>query len=149
MKNTKVVSGFPGIGKSFIFNEESDLIVLDSDSSQFSWISPGVRHPDFPNNYIHHIQNNLGKADIILVSSHDIVREALKINSIEYVLVYPDRTLKQEYLQRYKDRENKESFLDFFNSKWDEFINQMEEEAFPQTFVLEKGQYLKDVIEFI
>lgn len=49
MKKTKVISGFPGVGKSFNhYNTDDNLIVLDSDSSLFSWESEGVRHPDFP-----------------------------------------------------------------------------------------------------
>lgn len=50
-RKAKVISGFPAVGKSYMFNDKSDLIVLDSDSSLFSWESEGVRHPDFPNNY--------------------------------------------------------------------------------------------------
>ena len=52
---TKIIAGFPGIGKSYVFNQRK-YKCLDSDSSLFSWIEKGVRHPDFPNNYI--ITNN-------------------------------------------------------------------------------------------
>lgn len=146
MKNTKVISGFHAVGKSYLFNNKSDLLVLDSDSSDFSWISEGVRHPDFPNNYIKHIIDNIGQADIILVSSHDVVRKALQENNIKYTLVYPDKLLKDEYIQRFEDRGDGEPFLDFFNTKWDEFIDDMENETFPEKIKLTNGQHLKDVI---
>jgi len=111
-KKTLVISGFPGIGKSHFFRKNKDKVVLDSDSSKFSWIEKGIRHPDFPNNYIKYIKENLayinplgvGKADIILVSSHKNVRDALVENDIPFTLVYPSRDIKEEYLQRYKDR---------------------------------------------
>lgn len=35
-KDTMVISGFPGIGKSYFFRKNKDKIVLDSDSSKFS-----------------------------------------------------------------------------------------------------------------
>ena len=142
----KVVAGFPGVGKSVLF-KNSNLNVLDSDSSKFSWIEPGVRHPDFPQNYINHIKVNIGVADIILVSSHDVVRKALAESGIEYYLVYPDISLKEEYLDRYRQRGNDEKFIALLKSKWEEFILSIEEETFPTLLKLSSNQYLSDVIE--
>lgn len=142
---TKVVAGFPGVGKSVLF-KNSNLNVLDSDSSKFSWIEPGVRHPDFPQNYINHIKVNIGVADIILVSSHDVVRKALAESGIEYYLVYPDISLKEEYLDRYRQRGNDEKFIALLKSKWEEFILSIEEETFPTLLKLSSNQYLSDVI---
>lgn len=142
---TKVVAGFPGVGKSVLF-KNSNLNVLDSDSSKFSWIEPGVRHPDFPQNYINHIKVNIGVADIIPVSSHDVVRKALAESGIEYYLVYPDISLKEEYLDRYRQRGNDEKFIALLKSKWEEFILSIEEETFPTLLKLSSNQYLSDVI---
>lgn len=142
---TKVVAGFPGVGKSVLF-KNSNLNVLDSDSSKFSWIEPGVRHPDFPQNYINHIKVNIGVADIILVSSHDVVRKALAESGIEYYLVYPDISLKEEYLDRYRQRGNDEKFIALLKSKWEEFILSIEEKTFPTLLKLSSNQYLSDVI---
>lgn len=142
---TKVVAGFPGVGKSVLF-KNSNLNVLDSDSSKFLWIEPGVRHPDFPQNYINHIKVNIGVADIILVSSHDVVRKALAESGIEYYLVYPDISLKEEYLNRYRQRGNDEKFIALLKSKWEEFILSIEEETFPTLLKLSSNQYLSDVI---
>lgn len=36
MKDTLIISGFPGVGKSYFNNNNSKLITLDSDSSNFS-----------------------------------------------------------------------------------------------------------------
>lgn len=144
-KNTKVISGFPAVGKS-VLTKESHLTVLDSDSSKFSWIEEGIRHPDFPNNYMQHIKDNIGKADYILVSSHDVVRKALEENNIGYTLVYPSIELKDEYLERYKCRGNNEKFIRFIDENWNEFINAIEKETFPKLIKLEKGQFLADVL---
>lgn len=57
---------------------------LDSDSSNFSWVkdengnNTKERNPEFPKNYIEHIKSNIGKVDVIFVSSHKVVREALE-----------------------------------------------------------------------
>lgn len=102
-KITKVISGFPGAGKSYFATHcGSNLVVQDSDSSQFSWIRPGERHPDFPQNYIQHIKDLLGTADIIFVSSHKEVRAALVEAGVPFMLVYPKRNAKAEFLARYR-----------------------------------------------
>lgn len=145
-KKTKVISGFPGVGKSFLANENHDLVILDSDSSQFSWIEAGVRHPNFPANYMDHIQKNLGKADIIFVSSHDVVRKALAENNIDYDLVYPDPACKTTYLKRYIKRGNNDAFLTMMEKNWENFIAEIENETFPTKIKLTHEQYLSDVL---
>ena len=67
---TRIISAFPGTGKSY-FHNNSEYSTLDSDSSEFSWIinddGDKVRNPNFPSNYISHIKDNIGKADFIFV----------------------------------------------------------------------------------
>jgi hypothetical protein len=138
-KETLVISAFPGCGKSHLFRENKDKIVLDSDSSKFD-------KSDFPNNYIEHIKKNIGKADIILVSSHKEVRDALVDNDIKFTLVYPDISIKDEYLQRYKDRNSPESFIKLLDDNWEIWIGEMNKQKGCKKIKLKKGEYLSDVI---
>jgi len=155
MKNTKIISGFPGVGKSYMFNNNSKLTILDSDSSNFSWVkddkgnNTSERNPNFPSNYVQHIKENIGKVDIIMVSSHDIVRKSLQDANINYTIVYPDISLKDEYIQRYKDRGSNEGFVTMINKNWSNFIVETEKETFPKKIVLCEGEFLADVINFI
>ena len=153
--NTVVISGFPAVGKTQFVKNRKDLKVLDSDSSNFSWTKDNEgnntkeRNPNFPNNYIQHIKDNLGKVDVILVSSHDIVRKALEDNEIKYYLVYPDKDLKEEYIDRYIVRGNNTNFIDFINDNWDKFIDDIDNETFPLKIKLSKGTYLTDIYDYI
>ncbi len=123
---TRIISAFPGTGKSFYYNENKETC-LDSDSSEFSWVKADngnntkVRNPDFPQNYIEHIKENIGKYEFIFVSSHAAVREALKANCIHYYLYYPKTYVKNEYLDRYKERGSPQGFIDLLDSKWEEW----------------------------
>lgn len=146
MKHTKVISGFPGIGKSYVTKEYGEDLALDSDSSSFSWTNAETRHPDFPDNYISHIKSNIGKVNYILVSSHKVVRDALRENHIPYTLIYPSTELKDEYLQRYKDRGGDDKFVEFISTNWSKFISDMRNETYPDHVVLKKNQYLVDVL---
>ena len=81
-KKTVVISAYPCCGKSYAYEHYKDKYsMLDSDSSKFSWKTEKValpdmqdgckweerkvRNPEFPDNYIAHIKENIGKVDII------------------------------------------------------------------------------------
>ncbi len=113
--NTEIYSVFPACGKTWLYEhqEEYDLKILDSDSSQFSWLYTNIdengdtirgvrkiRNPDFPANYIKYIKENIGKYDCIFVSSHKEVREALDAEGIDFTIVYPEQDCKAEWVGR-------------------------------------------------
>ena len=138
-KHTLVISAFPGCGKSHFFRNNKDMEVLDSDSSKFD-------KAHFPQNYIEHIKSNLGKVDIIMVSSHKEVRDELVKNKIPFTLVYPSPEIKEEYIQRYIDRGNTSAFVDLLNKNWNSWINELEEQEGCNKIKLKEGQYLSEVI---
>lgn len=158
MKDTKIISAFPGCGKTYCYNKYlgSDIIILDSDSSNFSWVkdrngnNTETRNPDFPENYIKHIQENIGKADIIFVSSHDEVRKALEEDNIEYLLVYPypDKECKNDFIDRYKKRDSPKSFIDFISENYEKFIYDMRTESFPYSIFLDKNETMDDLLTY-
>lgn len=153
MRNTIIISGFPGVGKSY-FCGNTDLNVLDSDSSCFSWTKDLLgnniveRNPDFPVNYIKHIKENIGTVDIIFVSSHEIVRKALEENNIHYILAFPGKDCKEEYIVRYKQRGNTEEFIDMIDENWNKFISDMEYELFPLKISMSRYEYISDLIKY-
>lgn len=116
--------------------------VFDSDSSTFD-------KSEFPGNYISWmtktLQNNILDGFVALVSSHDTVRVAMQEAGLAYTLVYPDRSLKDEYIQRYITRESPPAFIDMMRKKWDEFIDSCENDP-ADKIVLQSGQYLVDVL---
>ena len=140
-----IISAFPGTGKTH-FYQNSELRVLDSDSSKYSWIEKGVRNPEFPSNYVAYIKENLGCADFILVSSHVSVRQALLDEGLEYTLVFPERSQKNEYIERFRQRGSPESFIDLLMNNWDDWIKEMEEQTGCNKIKLNAGQYLSDVL---
>lgn len=158
-----VISAFPGCGKSTLCNraEQYGLIhcavshdgvidpvdgqkltpIFDSDSSLFD-------KEDFPGNYIEHIKEVLSNYPnvVIMVSSHENVRDAMKAAGIDYTLVYPARELKGLYLERYQDRGSSESFVTMMDDKWNEFIDSVEDDTIPSKLILSEGEYLVDKI---
>ena len=147
-KRAVLISAFPGCGKSTFYNKYSvysesqeeqykdcsNCKILDSDSSQFSWIwkdgqKTNERNPEFPANYIEHIKENMLTQDIIFISTHESVRNALKEAGLEYTLIYPDGSLKEEWIRRFKERGSSDGFIQTVEENWDTWIDQMEEET--------------------
>ena len=126
---TRIISAFPGTGKSYFYNENKET-TIDSDSSNFSWVkdkdgnNTKERNPNFPQNYIEHIKENIGKYKFIFVSSHKEVRDALKENCLFFYLIYPEETRKDEFIQRYKDRGSPIGFVNLIESKWDAWLKE-------------------------
>lgn len=87
-----------------------------------------VRNPDFPNNYIEHIKENIGKVDIIFVSSHLQVREALTNAGIRFCTVYPKKKMLNEWVGRMYRRGNDQKFINFQIEHWDEFVGNISNE---------------------
>lgn len=149
LRKALIISAFPGMGKSHYFKNNScysfdnELVehpgnrILDSDSSDFSWIkdengnNTTVRNPEFPENYIRHIKCNLYNKDIIFVSSHKQVREALEREGLHYAIVYPGKKLKNHLLERYEKRGSSQAFIKLMLDNFDSFVEQIEEETFP------------------
>ena len=157
MKNTLVVSAFPACGKTVAYNKYKDSkTILDSDSSEFSWIKDEFgnntkeRNLDFPNNYIQHIKDNLGKTDIIFVSSHLNVRQSMKDNDINYITIYPSKECRLEWVGRMYLRGNDAKFISFINDNWDNFMFDIKNEPHgTQLWFLEHNKCIEDCLESI
>lgn len=87
-----------------------------------------VRNPDFPKNYIEHIKENLGNVDIIFVSSHLQVRQAMEEAGIKYCTVYPKKEMLNEWVGRMYRRGNDANFIKFQIDNWDKFVNSVDSE---------------------
>jgi hypothetical protein len=118
-----IISAFPGMGKSYAFNALKDKIkILDSDSSKFN-------KDDFPSNYIKHIKDNIADNDIIFVSSHKEVRDALEIEGIDYDLFYPSKERRNEFLENYVSRHSPSGLIQKIDNNWPEWIDEIDGEV--------------------
>ena len=120
-------------GESHINHIKNDLIT--------------VINPEYPNNYIRHIKDNLGVADIILVPSYLPIRQAMDDARITYVTVYPNTLCMNEYIGRMVSRGDKESAIQFQYDYWHKFLYNISSEPHGKEIIwLKQNQYLSDVI---
>lgn len=128
---TKIISAFPGTGKSH-FHRNNPTISIDSDSSLFSWIyinNEKVRNPEFPSNYIKHIKENINKTNYIFVSSHKEVRQALHEANLDFYLVYPNINQLELYISKYENRGSPKEFINLVKNNWNNWISELQEET--------------------
>lgn len=134
----KVISGFPGVGKTTMICKFSKCVYLDIVE---------FMDEEFPKAYMDKIRSLLSSdLDYIIVSSHDVVRASLRGAGIPYTLIYPSIALKSEYIKRYKDRGDTKQFIELMDKDWNSLIVSCAEDFTQSKLVLKSGQYLFDII---
>ena len=149
IRTIKIILGFPGVGKTYCkeYFKGNDIKVLDSDSSEFP-------KNDFPNNYIKHIRETIQRnvVDIMFISSHKDVRKAIFndnfiMSRTSIYICYPDKKLKEDFIDRYKKRGNNEKFIKLISDNWETWIDEIENENYFYPLKLTyKGEYLKNLL---
>lgn len=133
----RILSGFPGIGKTHYARIYHGM-VTDLDSRKHRW--------GFPERYIKLI---LEYATIhngtLLVSTHEKVLDALVDNGIPFKLVFPALSLKEEYLERYRQRGDDPQLLESLDKNWSRYLYQCQNRTGCEKIVLKSGQVLADV----
>lgn len=143
-----VISAFPGCGKTEAAKNQilgEGAPILDLDSSSFSWLAPGVRNPEFPQNYIDKVKESLEDNVIIFVSSHTAVRKALHANDIPFILVWPKPDTMWSWIGRFFDRGDRISFIEAIMDNWFHWLDDaFEEEEYKNTPViwLDEKEYI-------
>lgn len=84
------------------------LMSVEGHLNQFKRQTISVDNPDFPDNFIQYIKENIGKVDVIFVDSDIRIRQWLDKAKIKFVTVYPWNSCLSEwvgrmYLQDYPD----------------------------------------------
>lgn len=126
-KQTVIISAFPGCGKSTTYERlKNQYNIVDLESSFFD-------KSEFPQNYIQKIKDNIGKTDIIFISTHEKVRKALQEENIEYVLYYPNIDRRDEMINLYERRGNEGTFIDLMTIHFDHFISNIENDSYAKT----------------
>lgn len=133
---TTIVSGFPGIGKSFIA-KKFPLMVRDLDSSPFHWKDDEdgnkIENPLWPGSYINAIKalNMSGMYMNVMVSSHKLIREEMAKAGIKYTNVFPENTpkMKKIIIDRYRTRGSSPEFIENLDKHWDEYISEMKNDT--------------------
>lgn len=137
-----VLSVFPVLGKSTYSKEHEDSV--DLESSLYSRKQDNSFNEEFPGNYINllkwHLVNNNWK--YVFVSSHKVVRDAMKNDGIKFYIIYPSLDRKDEILNLARERGNTEEFINKLSECWEAWINEVSQEE--NAYELKSGEFISD-----
>lgn len=145
----RVIWGFPGIGKSFASNDS--ILDVDCMLFEFTGVDDASLHgnkdntfidynSEYPNNYINYV-NNI-KADIVLINCH------LSLLSFfpNVEIIYPAKELKEEYLLRYKNRGDHDSFIEYMSDNFTQMVDYIEKLPYKKYKLVNKDMHLTDIL---
>ena len=158
--NTKIIVGYPGIGKTYLGNTFCD--VIDIDSSDYHWIYHNSeiaqdmeRRKDcqdrelnllWPYNYIEAIDQLYHQEEYsyILVVFKKEILPLLSAKRLPFTIVAHKKELKTEYKQRYIDRNNSDAYISRMLSEWDDDMRQIKN--YSNVYYLDSCEHLTDFV---
>lgn len=157
-----IIACYAGVGKSTfasMYPEET----LDLFSMPYKWILPEkdgkkgefehvkaapylLLDPAFPENYLAAVlEKELQYRYVLIPTIPSVLRMLREDCGTQYMLCYPQISLRAEYEERYRQRGNSGSFMDVFIGQWDERIAALMDDEYGKHVRLGEGQYLSDV----
>lgn len=145
---------FPGTGKSSVSQSVPDVLDADSRLFQFIGATPQMLHntaarartvpnPEYPDNYFNYIEN--AGSTYVLLNCH--VSLLPRIPSENLLLIYPDISLKDEYLCRYRDRGDSESFISYMDESFADMVRAIESYPCRKLRITDEHTYLTDILK--
>lgn len=135
----KIIVGFHGIGKTYAAqNLNLKYSIFDFFYTEFE------NKQDVLNGIIY----SSTIYDYVLIDNNDFIRELLSINDIKYYLIYPNRHLKEKYINNFKLLNYDENYINNISDNWDNELDKIEKELFPYKIELKEDIYLSDILNF-
>ncbi|KAI2602283.1 hypothetical protein GGR54DRAFT_645193 [Hypoxylon sp. NC1633] len=145
-----IIAGWPCVGKSWLASrsEIKGYRIVDLDSSKFSFLADGKRNPRFVDDYTEAINSKINDKVILMVSTHQEIRQTLTNLNLWYALVMPGQELREDWIQRMVER-GTPHMVPYFRENWDVLVAGCLEQQGCHRILLESTKYLVDVIDGI
>lgn len=132
-----IIAGFAGIGKTTASLKYDNVIDLESsnyffdlpenltidDYEKLKGDTSRVPNPDGLSKYVDAIIEAQKKYDYVLIALFPNLIQELNNRNIDVQIVLPDISDKVHYKRRYKDRGNKQTWIDNMVNSWDDYLN--------------------------
>ena len=155
-KTGVLIGGFKAIGKSTLAKKYSNVMdieiinfeyIIDEELAkipieQRKGIKNRTKNPDYPLNYYNEIISSLKQNNIVLFATKPEIVELLHQNNIDYYVVWPEKNMLDEIIERSKKRGNNEEFISkITNVYYRDYPKEND-----KVIWLPKGQYLEEVL---
>ncbi len=136
-----IVCGFFGIGKSSVNKYRPDISFYDLDAKFFK------KQPGWENVYVECALALREKYDIVSIKSADRVMDRLTDLGQEFYIVYPNRHAKRDFMERAVRNNYPREWIHAFFSRWESYIEEIEDEETTNKIVLQNDEYLSDIVD--
>ena len=120
------------------------LMSVEGHLNQFKQQIISVDNPNFPNNFIQYIKENIGKVDVICVDSDIRIRQWLNEAKIKFVTVYPWSSCLSEWIGRMYLQDYPDIIIRNKINEWHHEIYPVKEPYGDQLFRLSCGKYISE-----
>lgn len=136
--NTKIIAAFCGTGKTYICNQ-TNINAIEIEYWKY-------KNEGLQKEYIGDVKKQIGNVDYIFISTEPEGLKLLQEQGISIILIYPENRLRNEYLDRYIERDSPYDFIGTFMKYWDKWINELKEQEYCKHIILNENEYLLDKI---
>ena len=138
-KNSTIIcAAFCGTGKTYVC-EKTDIKSVEVEYWKY-------KDAGLQNEYVSDVKKHFGTVEYIFVSTDPDGLRLLRDEGFDILLVYPKNEIREEYLNRYIERDSPHDFIGAFMKFWHPWIDELKEQSYCEHVILEKGQYLKDFL---
>lgn len=137
-QKARLYAAFCGTGKTHVCNK-TNIKAIEIEFWKY-------KEKRLEKQYIEDIKNNIEKQEYIFISTEPDGLKLLYREGFDITLIYPNNKLRNEYLDRYIERDSPYDFIGTYMKHWDIWINELKKQNYCSHIVLESGQYLQDVI---
>lgn len=138
MKETKIYAAFCGSGKTYIC-EKTNVNAVEVEFWKYK-----DRYLFYE--YVEDIKKHFGNVDYIFIATEPEGLKLLHKEGFPITLIYPEIELRNEYLDRYINRDSPHEFIGAFMKYWNPWINELKEQTYCNHIILRKGEFLKDIL---
>lgn len=154
--NTLIIVGFYGVGKSYLQNQyDNDTLLLplkikSIDEEKYRYYRSGLINLNFPTNYINEIHDVIEDCDtdVLLLPYTQSTLHALSCIGCKYLIVYPDESDKDTYMDRYRQYNRGNEFIHHMKRIWSNEITRIESMGSSRvyTYKMEHNEFLSDAM---
>ena len=137
--NNTLYASFCGTGKSYLCEKYPE-----THHELECW---KYRDSDFPSNYIEKIKQTIDSYTYLFISTDPIVLNELHSQGYKIVLIYPQKSLKNEYIDRYKRRGSHKDFIETLDKFWYKWLSELSSQKNYEEVILEGNMFLEDILK--
>jgi hypothetical protein len=141
MDKTLFIASFPDLG-SFDFSK-TGIRVGNIDNSDYYF----QNNVTYIHSYIESLKKMVGTCDVVFVPATDKVISSLQDEGIKCVVLYPNISCKEKFVQDLIDSKMEEDFISMIENSWEFIISRLDKKNYDYKFAMGEDDKVLDVLK--